>query len=48
MIVVDTPDALLVTSKESVDQIKSLVSDMASANRAEGHIHRKVYAKTSR
>ncbi len=43
MVVVDTPDALLISSRGNLDQIKNLINDIASAERTEAHSHRKVF-----
>ena len=43
MIVVDTPDALLVSTKENIDQIRALTAILSSTQRTEEHSHRKVY-----
>lgn len=42
IIVVDTPDALLVTSRDNVEQVKSVVDDLKTAQRSELTDHRKV------
>jgi mannose-1-phosphate guanylyltransferase/mannose-6-phosphate isomerase len=43
MVVVDTPDALLVASKDRVQEVKSIVSQLESQGRLEAQAHRKVY-----
>ncbi len=43
MVVVDTPDALLVASKDRVQEVKSIVSQLESQGRLEAQSHRKVY-----
>lgn len=42
VVVVDTPDALLVTSRDQVEQVKSVVDDLRTAERSELTDHRKV------
>ncbi|WP_108880554.1 mannose-1-phosphate guanylyltransferase/mannose-6-phosphate isomerase [Anderseniella sp. Alg231-50] len=42
IVVVDTPDALLVTSREQVEQVKTVVDDLRTAERSELTDHRKV------
>ena len=42
VVVVDTPDALLVTSRDQVEQVKTVVDDLRSAERSELTDHRKV------
>lgn len=42
VVVVDTPDALLVTSRDQVEQVKTVVDDLKSAERSELTDHRKV------
>ena len=43
IIIIDTPDALLVSNKQSSQDIKSIVQKLKSDNRSESTIHRKVY-----
>lgn len=43
IIVVDTQDALLVASKEHVQEVKDIVSDLKKADRKEAKHHRTVY-----
>lgn len=43
MIVVETPDAVLVASREHIDQIKEMVSELKSSGRTEPVTHRKVH-----
>lgn len=43
MIVVDTPDAVLVASREHIDEIKEMVSSLKSSGRTEPVVHRKVH-----
>ena len=43
IVVIDTPDALLVTSKKNSDEIKSIVKKLDTENRNESNNHRKVY-----
>ena len=42
LIVVDTPDALLVSSKKSSQNVKNIVANIKKNGRSESHIHRKV------
>jgi len=42
VVVVDTPDALLVTSRDQVEQVKAVVDDLRTAKRSELTDHRKV------
>jgi mannose-1-phosphate guanylyltransferase/mannose-6-phosphate isomerase len=42
VVVVDTPDALLVTSRDQVEQVKTVVDDLRTAERSELTDHRKV------
>lgn len=42
IVVVDTPDALLVTSRDKVEQVKTVVDDLKAAQRTELTDHRKV------
>ena len=43
LIVVDTPDALLVSSKKNSQNIKNIVSSLKNIERSESHNHRKVF-----
>jgi mannose-1-phosphate guanylyltransferase/mannose-6-phosphate isomerase len=43
MVVVETPDAILVAKKERTQDVKKVVDSLKSAGRTEGQIHRKVY-----
>jgi len=43
LVVVDTPDALLIANKDSVQDIKKIVSQIKEAGRNEHHQHRQVY-----
>ncbi len=43
MVIVDTPDAVMVASKESVQDIKALVSTLKEQQRPETQLHRLVY-----
>ena len=43
LIVVDTPDALLVSNKKSSQNIKKIVSSINKKGRSESHSHKKVY-----
>ncbi len=43
LIVVETPDAVLVANKNSVKDVKLLVSSSRSEGRTEAELHRKVY-----
>jgi mannose-1-phosphate guanylyltransferase/mannose-6-phosphate isomerase len=43
VVVVETPDAILVADRHQVQQIKAVVARLKDARRAEGHAHRKVY-----
>ena len=43
MIVVDTPDALLVATKEKVDQIRAITDILSLSQRKEEHSHQKVF-----
>lgn len=43
LVIVDTPDALLVANKESVQDIKKIVSKIKNSTRNEHHQHREVY-----
>lgn len=42
VVVVDTPDALLVTSRDQVEKVKTVVDDLRTAERSELTDHRKV------
>ncbi len=43
LIIVDTPDAVLVASKDNVQNIKSIVKKLKESNRSEYSLHKKVY-----
>ena len=43
LVVVDTPDALLIANKDSVQDIKKIVSQIKESGRNEHHQHRQVY-----
>ncbi|OOG54171.1 mannose-1-phosphate guanylyltransferase/mannose-6-phosphate isomerase [Rhodanobacter sp. B05] len=43
LIVVDTPDAVLVASRDHAQDVKKLVEELKAANRSEHMFHRKVY-----
>jgi mannose-1-phosphate guanylyltransferase len=43
LVVVDTPDALLIANKDSVQDIKKIVSQIKASGRNEHHQHRQVY-----
>ena len=43
LVIVDTPDALLVAAKDKVQDIKTIVADIKAAGRSEHHQHREVY-----
>ena len=43
LVIVDTPDALLVAAKDKVQDVKSIVADIKADGRTEHHQHREVY-----
>ncbi|WP_250483041.1 mannose-1-phosphate guanylyltransferase/mannose-6-phosphate isomerase [Caballeronia sp. GaOx3] len=43
LIIVETPDAVLVTSRDKAQDVKKIVERLESANRAEARSHRRVY-----
>lgn len=43
MVVVETPDAILVANKNKTQDVKKIVSRLKREGRAEGHLHRKVF-----
>ena len=43
MIIVDTPDATLVSTKDKVEQVKAVVEKLKKEGRSEEQLHRKVY-----
>jgi len=43
LVIVDTPDATLIASKEKVKEVKQVVGQLQQKERTEGKIHRKVY-----
>ena len=43
LIVVETPDAVMVASKDNVQEVKRIVDQLMEQNRSEATIHRKVY-----
>lgn len=42
LIIVDTPDALLITHKDKSEEVKRVVEDLKKGNREEVHLHRTV------
>lgn len=42
LVVVDTPDAVLVSAKDRVQEVKSIVAQLQKAGRSEGSLHREV------
>ena len=42
LVVVDTPDAVLVSAKDRVQEVKEIVGQLQKAGRSEGHLHREV------
>lgn len=43
MVVVETPDAILVVHKDKTQDVKHIVDGLKNAGRSEGHLHRKVF-----
>ena len=43
IVVIDTPDAVLVANKDQVQNVKDIVSELKSQNRPESKLHREVY-----
>jgi mannose-1-phosphate guanylyltransferase len=43
LVIVDTPDALLVANKDNVQDIKKIVAQIKASGRTQHHQHRKVY-----
>ena len=43
LVIVDTPDAILVLDKNSTEDVKKIVDKFNQKNRREQHLHRKVY-----
>ena len=43
LVIVDTPDALLVASKDNVQDVKNIVAELKAEGRNEHHQHREVY-----
>lgn len=43
MVVVETPDAVLVASREHSQQVKDIVSQLQRSDRSEGELHRRVH-----
>lgn len=43
LVVIDTPDAVMVANKDKVQEVKEIVSQLKLANRPETSFHRKVY-----
>lgn len=43
MVVVETPDAILVVHKDKTQDVKHIVDGLKNEGRSEGHIHRKVF-----
>lgn len=43
LIVVETSDAVMIASKDHVQEVKSIVDKLKAANRSESEVHRKVY-----
>ena len=43
LVVVDTPDATFIASKDKAEEVKSIVESLQADGRDEGDIHRKVY-----
>jgi mannose-1-phosphate guanylyltransferase len=43
LVIVDTPDALLVANKDNVQDIKKIVAEIKDTGRTQHHQHRKVY-----
>jgi len=43
LVVIDTPDAVLIANKDKVQNVKEIVNELKSQNRSESIIHREVY-----
>jgi len=43
MIVVETPDAILISHKDKTQDVKKIVDNLKETGRSEGHLHRKVF-----
>lgn len=43
LVIVETPDAVMVVSKDHVQDVKTVVDQLKSQNRSESELHRKVY-----
>ena len=43
LVIIDTPDALLVANKDEVQNVKNIVAEIKAAQRNEHHQHREVY-----
>ena len=43
MIVVETPDAILVAHKDQTQDVKKIVDSLKETGRSESHLHRKVF-----
>lgn len=43
LIIVDTPDALFISTQDKADKVKSIVESLQASKRVEGSSHRKVY-----
>lgn len=43
LVVIDTPDAVLIAAKDKVQNVKEIVNDLKSLKRSESTIHREVY-----
>lgn len=43
MVVIETPDAVLVVHKDKTQDVKKIVDRLKAAGRSEGHLHRKVF-----
>ena len=43
LVVVETPDAVLIASKDKVQDVKAIVDQLKQQNRSEADIHRRVY-----
>lgn len=43
MVVIETPDAILVVHKDKTQDVKHIVDSLKESGRSEGHLHRKVF-----
>ena len=43
LVVIDTPDAVLIANKDQVQNVKNIVNELKEKNRSESTIHREVY-----